>query len=194
MIVTLEAAVYKAFYELKFEVNRYLVSVIAENGTAEGAGYYAVGSPVTLAAAAAAGYEFYNWCDGEGTEVSKSNPYTFTMPNRNVELVANFFRSEAVSDADSALSESYARVHVVGDDITVDLCGNIVVNLSVSGSNVALKNGTVINLAIGRGVENLILEGISDGEGGSHVFAGGGSGSILLRGQTRLKGTVYITP
>ena len=42
------------------------------------------------------------------------------------------------------LSEA-TPVHVEGDDVTVDR-GNTVVNLTVSGSNAALKNGTIINL------------------------------------------------
>ena len=193
LIVTLGAAEYSAFYGVEFAVNRYSVSVVAENGTVEGAGSYAVGAAVMLEAAAGAGYEFYNWCGGEGEEVSRSNPYAFAMPNRDLALSANIFRAEAIVDQDSTLEESFIRVDLAGSGITLDLDGNTVVHLSITGSNVTLKNGTVVNLEIGRGVENVTLEDINDGAGGNHYFAGGGSDSVFLKGRVLLKGTVHLT-
>lgn len=186
-------AQYSAIYEVNFAINQYSVSVTAENGAVEGAGSYAVGAEVGLAATANVEYEFYSWSGVEGEEVSRSKPYTFAMPNRDVELYANIFRAEAIIEQDRTLAEGYMRVEVAADDVTLDLGGNTVVHLSITGSNVTLQNGIVINLQIGRGVENVILEDISDGDGGNHYFAGGGSGSVVLRGQVLLKGTVYIT-
>ena len=187
------AAQYSAIYEVNFAVNQYSVAVTAENGAVEGAGSYAVGAEVGLEATANAEYEFYSWSGVEGAEVSRSNPYTFAMPNRDVELYANIFRAEAIIEQDRTLVESYMGVEVAADDVTLDLGGNTVVHLSITGSNVTLKNGTVVNLEIGRGVENVVLEDISDGDGGNHYFAGGGSDSVVLRGQVLLKGTVHIT-
>ena len=80
--VTLEAAVYSAIYELKFDVNRYRSTLLPETAPRRRRlPAWVPGDPGSRAAATV-----LRWCDGE-QEVSKSNPYTFTMP-RNVELVA----------------------------------------------------------------------------------------------------------
>ena len=73
----------------------YTVSATAENGTVEGAGQYEEGTPVTLTATAAEGYEFVNWTV-DGTEVSTENPYTFNV-TADVALVANFQEAAAVT-------------------------------------------------------------------------------------------------
>ena len=193
LTVALGAARYRAVYGVNFAINRYSVNVDSQNGTVVGTGSYAVGAEVDLEATAGAGYEFYSWSDGDGEKISRSNPYTLTMPNRDLELTANFFRAGATVEQDSTLDGSYIRVEVEGENITLDLGGNTVVHLSITGSNVVLQNGTVINLQIGRDVENVVLKDISDEAGSSHIFAGGGSGSIILEGHTVLKGTVQIT-
>jgi uncharacterized repeat protein (TIGR02543 family) len=193
LTVALGAAEYSAYHEVSFAINRYSVSVVAENGTVQGVGSFAVGAEVNLEAIADDEYVFYSWGDGEGEEVSKSNPYSFAMPNRELELIANFFRSEAIVDQDSTLNQSYMRVDMVSDDLTVDLGGNTVVHLSIAGSNVTLQNGTVVNLKIERGVENVVLDNIHDLKEGNHNFAGGGGGSVVLKGDTALQGTIQIT-
>ena len=52
-------------------------------------GIYEEGSNVTVTAKANKGYEFVNWTDENGREVSTSNPYTFEATT-NTTLKANF--------------------------------------------------------------------------------------------------------
>ena len=58
-------------------------------GNVLGAGSVTPGSSVTLVATATAGYEFTNWTDSVGNEVSTSPSYTFT-PTASGEFTANF--------------------------------------------------------------------------------------------------------
>ncbi len=57
-------------------------------GTVTGAGSYDSGAEATVTAIPTTGYEFVNWTSGE-EEVSKANPYTFTV-TEDVSLTANF--------------------------------------------------------------------------------------------------------
>lgn len=66
----------------------HIVTATAENGTVEGAGTYKHNATATLTATANDGYVFKNWTKN-GAEVSKENPYSFTV-TEDVELVANF--------------------------------------------------------------------------------------------------------
>lgn len=56
-------------------------------------GIYEEGSNVTVTAKAKKGYEFVNWTDENGREVSTSNPYTFEATT-NTTLKANFKKVE----------------------------------------------------------------------------------------------------
>lgn len=56
-------------------------------------GIYEEGSNVTVTAKANKGYEFVNWTDENGREVSTSNPYTFEATT-NTTLKANFKKVE----------------------------------------------------------------------------------------------------
>ena len=56
-------------------------------------GIYEEGSNVTVTAKANEGYEFVNWTDENGREVSTSNPYTFEATT-NTTLKANFKKVE----------------------------------------------------------------------------------------------------
>ena len=59
-------------------------------GTVTGAGEYEAGVEVAITAVAAEGYEFVNWTDADGNEVSVDADFTYTMPNANTTLTANF--------------------------------------------------------------------------------------------------------
>ena len=61
-----------------------------EGGTVSDGGKYKEGEEVTITANASNGYEFINWTDKGGNEVSAEAEYTYTMPAENVELIANF--------------------------------------------------------------------------------------------------------
>jgi len=68
-----------------------LSSSPAAGGTTVGAGSYSSGTSVTVTASKNPLYNFVNWTDKEnGTEVSTSPSYQFTMPGNNRYLVANF--------------------------------------------------------------------------------------------------------
>jgi len=54
-----------------------------------GAGYYTVGSTVTVYATAEADYAFLNWTSEDGLVLSTENPYTFVMPSTNLTIKAN---------------------------------------------------------------------------------------------------------
>ena len=56
-------------------------------------GIYEEGTKVTVTAKANEGYEFVNWTDENGREVSTSNPYTFEATT-NTTLKANFKKVE----------------------------------------------------------------------------------------------------
>jgi len=62
----------------------------AGSGSVLGAGVYEEGDLVTLMATANPGYQFVNWTDEMDVVVSANNPYTFTMPDEDVALTANF--------------------------------------------------------------------------------------------------------
>jgi len=70
------------------EIELVTVTVVAENGTVEGAGSYLAGSEVTLKATANSSYKFSAWYVGE-EKVSSDAEYTFTAES-DIELTAKF--------------------------------------------------------------------------------------------------------
>lgn len=60
------------------------------------------GQTITLEATPAAGYKFSKWVNGEGTELSTDNPYTYT-PEADITISAEFAKDEA-----TGLSENVA--------------------------------------------------------------------------------------
>ncbi|MCF7789333.1 MAG: putative Ig domain-containing protein [Prosthecobacter sp.] len=68
-------------------------------GSINGAGIVNAGTSVTLSATANPGYNFVNWTDVTGTEVSASASYTLTV-NDNVTLTANFAAAPLSIDFD----------------------------------------------------------------------------------------------
>ena len=62
----------------------------AVQGTVKGMGVYAKGKKVVLKAAAAKGWVFNGWSDGEGAVVTQDSSWTFTMPDEDVGVVARF--------------------------------------------------------------------------------------------------------
>ena len=67
----------------------------AEMGHVSGGGSYAVGDTVTLTATAEEGNEFVNWTVS-GSEVSTTNPYTFTV-SQNTTVIGNFEEVQSAS-------------------------------------------------------------------------------------------------
>jgi uncharacterized repeat protein (TIGR02543 family) len=67
-----------------------LVANPVAGGTVTGAGDYVEGAVVNVSAIANTGYEFVNWTDAGGLEVSALASFAYTMPAEDVTLTANF--------------------------------------------------------------------------------------------------------
>lgn len=94
---------------------------------------------------------------------------------------------------DTVLEKDESFVNVVENEATIDLNRHKVGTLTVISNNTVIKNGEVRNIIIGKDVKNLILEDIIDDGEGKHNFGGGGSESIILKGNTNLKSNIHIT-
>ena len=79
---------YTATVTVTKKVSVSVASADENKGTVTGAGSYDSGAEATVTATPTTGYEFVNWTFGE-EEVSKENPYTFTV-TEDVSLTANF--------------------------------------------------------------------------------------------------------
>ncbi len=75
-------------------------------GEAQGAGMFAAGETTSIAAVPAEGFAFVNWTDGGGNVFATDAEYSFTMPENNLSLTANFI------DNSSVTTQSMARVKV----------------------------------------------------------------------------------
>jgi len=112
----------------------YLVTLNAsptEGGNVSGAGDYEAGENVTVTATTNSGFTFEGWTEDTDTSVGNSNDmsFTFTMPEEDLELTANF---EAASGDDS------------GDNTTTEpaVTYTVTLNTSPSGVGTVTGNGT----------------------------------------------------
>jgi len=113
--VTLRAN-FDALFELTLNVN-------PENtGTVNGAGEYKKDEEVQLTATANEGYVFVNWTDEDNTEISVDAEFTYSMPNYDISLTANFEEEQPVFTN-------------CGDDITFTYFGEDVTYGTVVGAN-----------------------------------------------------------
>ncbi len=79
-------------YVAKFNPNPYVITLQNENpesGTISGANTYDYTQSVSLNAVVNPGYSFVGWFEGESL-ISSANPFTFSMPHRNLDYVAKF--------------------------------------------------------------------------------------------------------
>jgi uncharacterized repeat protein (TIGR02543 family) len=91
----------------QWNVDQYNVTVSVNppaGGSVNGAGTYDFGSPVSVQATAASGYEFVSWTEA-GDPVSALTSYTFAMPAVDRDLTADF----------SLISYSLAVINGTGD-------------------------------------------------------------------------------
>ena len=80
-------------FNASFALNQYTVSVQrvpANGGSVSGAGVYIAGRNVTLQANPATNYQFVNWTNAQGEELSTNEIFSFVMPEQNVQCFANF--------------------------------------------------------------------------------------------------------
>lgn len=105
----LKAIVKVTVEEKETPVKKYTVSVnVKDSEKAMGTvsmdkedGVYEDGMNATVTATPNEGYEFVNWTDTDGKEVSSSNPYTFAV-TANTTLTANFKKMDVKPEAPTA--------------------------------------------------------------------------------------------
>ncbi len=70
--------------------NLTLLSNMEGSGSLSGGGWHDEGTSFTVSTGVNTYFTFLNWTDEEGNVVSESRSFTYTMPDRNVTLTANF--------------------------------------------------------------------------------------------------------
>ncbi len=109
----------------------------SSGGTVTGGGEYVPGNSVTVSAEAKSGYRFINWTDSIGKPVSSANPYTFTMPDADVELTGNFEKRGSSGSSSSHVIVPQEQVPLGKAEIEIVL---------TIGSDLALVNGKEVTL------------------------------------------------
>ncbi len=74
-------------YELEVIINPDVSGTVSFNPEQD---YYNMDDEITLTATPEEGYEFVNWTDEDGDELSNEAEFNFTMPDNNVTLTVNF--------------------------------------------------------------------------------------------------------
>ncbi len=93
-----------------------------EGGSVFGGGEWEEGQLVTIRAIVNEGYEFVNWTDPDGAEISAAADYDYTMPAHDITLTANFEADDDDDDPDI----------IYGDGVT-DIDGNEYLSVIVAG-------------------------------------------------------------
>lgn len=125
-----------------FSVNSYEISLSSDgNGTYAGEGSYSYLSTATVTASPNTGYDFVNWTDENGNEVSTSATYSFTVYGAS-SLKANFaLKSYNIDvEADDHGSVTGKGIYYYGESITVKAkpeTGYHFVNWTIDGNVVS---------------------------------------------------------
>ena len=104
-----------------FSINSYTISLSYDGkGSVEGEGSYNYASTATVTASPDTGYDFVNWTDENGNEVSTSATYSFTVDGAR-SLKANFaLKSYNIDvEADDHGSVTGKGIYYYGESITV---------------------------------------------------------------------------
>ena len=125
-----------------FSINSYTISLSSDgNGSVEGAGDYNYSSTATVTASPNTGYDFVNWTDENGNEVSTSATYSFTVSGAR-SLKANFALKSytiGVTAGDNG-SVTGKGIYYYGESITVKAkpeTGYHFVNWTIDGNVVS---------------------------------------------------------
>ena len=131
-------------------------------GSVTGSGTYDSGAPVTVTAAPAAGYLFFNWTES-GTQVSSNATYNFTA-SANRTLVANFIRTFSINTSSGPAAggtTSGGGTFNSGVSVTVTAtpaAGYRFVNWTESGTQVSTLSSYTFTVSANRTlVANFIL-------------------------------------
>ncbi len=124
---------------LEFIADTYILTLAAEpeeGGTVDGSGQYEQDEEITLSAVASEGYVFLRWEDEDGTELSTEAQFVFTMPDRDVSLIAFFDLESTVDDVISSHLKLFpnpanekANIHtgfVINSLTVTDITGKVV--------------------------------------------------------------------
>ena len=109
---------------------------------------------LTFTATANDGYEFVNWTDGNGTEVSAKNPYTTTV-SADINIKANFKKKEVTP---STGNESVTFAKYVLDKLDSDPVSSEVSTKTIGKITITARD---INGGTGRGIKMSRKEGSS---------------------------------
>jgi uncharacterized repeat protein (TIGR01451 family)/uncharacterized repeat protein (TIGR02543 family)/LPXTG-motif cell wall-anchored protein len=108
------------------------------SGTTTGDGTYEEGDEVTVTASPNSGYVFINWTNESDDVVSTNSEYTFTMPDEDVELTANF-EIEFIEEPSLTINKTV-------DDDTVYVDEEVTYTIEVTNNgNIDLENVVVID-------------------------------------------------
>ena len=102
----------------------YMLSLFANppaGGTVTGAGNYEAGTMVTASATSNTGYEFVNWTDVSGNVISTQAFYSFTMPDADLSLWANFEEDDDPEPGDQNVMIIHDVTAPAGEIITVEI-------------------------------------------------------------------------
>jgi len=165
------AAVWQDFNIVGFMIDPHLVDVSVNNeeyGSATGGGMYEKNEIATVTAVANSGYKFVNWTI-DGAEVSKNNPYSFTV-TEDVEVVANFAEGVGIVETDN-----YPSVRVYPNPTNGELQ---ITSLLLSLSKYELQDA---NYHIFNVMGQLMMQGKLSGETTSINVESLASGMYFLR-------------
>ena len=126
------------------------VTIIVNDGTATGAGFYDKDDEVTVVATANNGYEFVSWADESGVELSSSAEYTFTI-SKDVILVANF---QVIEDPVTPPIPDYPDYY----NIYMDACEGVTVDTSTDVVREGSSMTFTIEVAEGYTAENVVVK------------------------------------
>jgi len=129
------------------QIPQYQLHVSNINGTVSySSSFYPAGASVTLTATGAAGYQFGSW---SGDVTGTSNPVTFTMLNRAMNVTANFIPaippitlSASVTGNGTIFPTSVSVPYGGSQTFTLTPQVDYVASLTVDGNAVSLTNNT----------------------------------------------------
>lgn len=100
-------------YQLSLSMN------IENSGIINGGGTYSAGDEVNLTAVPNSNFSFYNWTEGE-TVISTNANFTYTVPSRNVTLVANFLKHNVLILQPDGVSGKDAYIYSYNGNTTAN--------------------------------------------------------------------------
>ncbi|MBE0661700.1 MAG: T9SS type A sorting domain-containing protein [Bacteroidales bacterium] len=186
-------------FELTLEVNP------VEGGEVSGAGDYAAGAAVEINAVSNEGWMFENWTDELGTVVSTDATYSFTMPDNDLTLIANFqmmeFELVLLVNPEESGEVTGGGIYHLGDEVEISAIPyngwgflNWTNEQGVEVSSTAIFDFTMLagDLTLTANFEPISgLDEVSQ-SGLLHVFPNPSTGMLKLNIDGKLVGSQYV--